>query len=121
MLWTEDTWRYAARLSTCAAILTLRRRMFLNPVRGRVRLLGTHLPEAACVGICRDGLRARRLLGSRLSVREKGRLSRLSPRFSLHVNELSLATLRRHAGRRPGHDLVEPSSTIMPSAMPWAS
>ena len=49
----------------------------------------------------------------------EGRLSRLSPRFSLHVNELSLAisAATRGAGK---YDLTTTLDAV-PASMPWAS
>ena len=116
VLWTKDTWRYRSPVYL-RRYLTLRRRMFLNPLRETVRLLGTHLPEAASSGSAEMDF-ARGLSELALAVRE-GRLSRLSPRFSLHVNELSLAisAATKGGGR---YDMLSKLDDV-PASMPWAN
>jgi predicted dehydrogenase len=116
VLWTDETWRYRSPVYV-RRFVTLRRRMFLNPLRRSVRLLGTHLAEAASSGSAEMDF-ARGVSELALAVRE-GRLSRLSPRFSLHVNELSLAI---SAATRGGgkYDLTTTLDAV-PASMPWAS
>jgi predicted dehydrogenase len=115
VLWTDDTWRYRSPVYL-RRFLTVRRRMFLNPLRKTVRLVGTHLRKVASSGSAEMDF-TRGLSELALALRE-GRTSRLSPRFSLHVNELSLAISAATQGG--GKYDMTTSFDAVPSSMPWA-
>jgi predicted dehydrogenase len=114
VLWTEDTWRYRSPIYL-RRYVTIRRRMLLNPLPQRVPLLGTHLPETRTTGAAQmDFARGIAELAEAITA---GRSSRLSARFSLHVNEMSLAI---HNATRGGGK-VDMTTTFDPvPPMPWA-
>jgi predicted dehydrogenase len=114
VLWTDDTWQGRSPVYL-RRFLRIRRRMMLHPLKSRIPLLGTHLPRPKYRGASHIDF-ARGIAELADAVGE-GRPSRLSPRFSLHVNELALAI--QNARCRPGH--YECRTSFDPvNPMPWA-
>jgi predicted dehydrogenase len=96
ILWTDDTWLYRSPVYV-RKFITIRRRMMLNPLKRRVPLLGTHLPRpkyrgASNMNFCRG-------IAEMAEAVQQKRPSRLSGRFSLHVNELALAIHNAQGGK----------------------
>jgi predicted dehydrogenase len=113
ILWTDDTWLYRSPVYA-RKFITIRRRMMLSPFRRRIPLLGTHLPRPKYRGASNmDFCRGISELAE--AVREK-RASRLSGRFSLHVNELALAIDSAQGGKK--YSMTTTFEPILP--MPWA-
>jgi predicted dehydrogenase len=114
ILWTDDTWLYRSPVYV-RKFLTIRRRMMLHPIKKKLRMLGTHLPEpkyrgASHMDFCRG------IAEMADAIREK-RANRLSAQFSLHVNELALAI--HHAKCSPGTHAMT-TTFNQPEPMPWA-
>lgn len=114
VLWTPDTWLYRSPVYV-RKFIKIRRRMLLNPLRKRLKMQGTHLPEpdyrgASKMDFCRG-------LQDMADAITNHRSSRLSARFSLHVTEMSLAI---HAARVGGAHRTEMKSTFrIPEPMSW--
>lgn len=114
ILGTHDTWHYRSPVYIQRRI-RIRRRVLDSPWKSRVKLRGTHLPMVKYRGASQmDFCRGIAEMAEAIQV---GRTCRLSPRFSLHVNELALAI--HDAGTTPGHHVVKTTfDPIQP--MPWA-
>jgi predicted dehydrogenase len=114
VLWTDDTWRYRSPVYL-RKFVKIRRRMLLNPIRKRLRMQGTHLPEPDYRGASKmDFCRGLQDMADAIMNR---RTSRLSARFSLHVTEMALAI---HAARAGGVHRAEMRSTFqIPEPMSW--
>lgn len=96
--------------------LTIRRKRFLAPWRRRVPLLGRHLPQPRYRGAQRRDF-CRGIAEMAEAIREK-RSCRLNGRFSLHVNELTLAIQNARDDAAPRRI----TSTFDPiTPMPWAA
>lgn len=113
VLWTDDTWLYRSPVYV-RKFITVRRRMMLNPFKRRVPLLGTHLPRPKYRGssnmdFCRG-------ISELADAVQQKRPSRLSGRFSLHINELALAIHHARGGKR--YVMTTTFEPVQP--MPWA-
>ncbi len=109
---TRDCWFYREPIHYRRRI-TIRRKTLLNPIRGSVPLLGTHLPAAVGQGSAQmDFFRG---VDEMADAIHHGRTPRLSPRFSLHLTEVALAI---HEGL--GAPVVPRSSFEPMRPMPWA-
>jgi predicted dehydrogenase len=113
VLYTKDSWHYRSPVYS-RRMLTIRRRTFISPLRTSHGLPSPHkLPKtkgAQSMDFARGPAEVAEAL------REK-RACRLSPRFSLHVNELALAI---HWAREQGatHRMCTTFDSVEP--MPWA-
>lgn len=114
VLWTKDTWFYRSPVYV-RRFITIRRRMMLNPIKRRIPMLGRHLQQvkhggASNMDFCRG-------IAELADAAQTHRLSRLSPRFCLHVNEMALAIHQavQGGGRQEMRTTFDP-----PEAMPWA-
>jgi hypothetical protein len=114
VLWTPDTWRYRSPVYV-RKFIKIRRRMMLNPIRRRLPMQGTHLPEPDYRGASKMDF-CRGLQDMADAIANSGK-SRLSARFSLHVTEMALAI---HSARVGGVQRTEMQSTFqVPPPMPW--
>jgi predicted dehydrogenase len=113
VLWTDEVWHYRAPVYL-RKYITLRRRMILNPLRVKLPLLGKRLAVPPAFGAARMDF-ARGLADLALAIGE-GREARLSSRFSLHVNELSLAISSATGGKAY---TMTTTFDELPPAMPW--
>jgi predicted dehydrogenase len=96
VLYTDDSWNYRSKVYS-RSMVTIRRKTFLNPLRKSYALPRTPYPKPKTTGASTmDYARGPAELAE--SIRAK-RPCRLSPRFSLHVNEMALAI---HWARRMG-------------------
>jgi predicted dehydrogenase len=114
VLSTPDTWHYRSPVHV-QKLITIRRRMMLNPLKKRLKLLGTHLPRPNYRGASHmDFMRGPAEMASAI---QEGRRSRLPAEFSLHVTELALAI---HAARdKPcTYEMTTRFEPLEP--MPWA-
>jgi predicted dehydrogenase len=115
VLWTPDTWLYRSPVYV-RKFITIRRRMMLNPLRRKLKMLGTHLPQpkyrgASHMDFCRG------IAEMAEAVAEK-RSCRLSADFSLHVTEMALAI---HNARDENAGRYRMTSTFkLPEPMAWA-
>ena len=108
ILWTPDVWDYRSPVYY-RHFLTIRRRMILNPLRRKCRLLGKENPMPGPADFARGPAE----LAAAIT---EHRPCRLSERFSLHVTELSLALQN---ARESG--LYRMTTTFDPvEPMPWA-
>ena len=88
ILFVDDTWHYRSSVYM-RPLISIRRKMIVNPFKNRIPLLGADLSKIKTGGSqTMDFCRGVAELAQ--SIKEN-RLSRLSPRFSLHVTELALA------------------------------
>lgn len=116
VLWTNDTWHYRSPVYL-RKFVTIRRRMILSPLRKRMKMAGTHLPEpdyrgASHMDFCRG-------IADMADALAQGGQARLSADFSLHVTELALAISEAKAGGVHRRELV--STFQLPAPMPWAT
>jgi predicted dehydrogenase len=115
VLYTDDCWDYRSAVYS-RRMVTLRRKTFLNPLRTRHRLADAPYGKARTQGSQNMDF-ARGPAEMAASLRE-GRPCRLSARFSLHVNELTLAI---HHAREIGA-FYKMTTTFDPvEPMPWAA
>ena len=115
VLYTDDCWDYRSPVYS-RRMVTLRRKTFLNPLRTRHRLADAPHGKARTQGSQNMDF-ARGPAEMAASLRE-GRPCRLSARFSLHVNELTLAI---HHAREIGA-FYRMTTTFDPvEPMPWAA
>jgi predicted dehydrogenase len=84
----EDCWFYDAKVHV-RSLMTIRRKTFLSPIKRKYRVDGAPRVKLADTGGNRMDFAAG-VADLAMAVRE-GRVCRLSPRFSLHVNEVALA------------------------------
>jgi predicted dehydrogenase len=114
VLYTGDSWHYRSPVYS-RRMVTIRRKTFLNPLRTRHRLpAAPHKMPKTKGAQTMDFARGPAELVA--SVREK-RPCRLSPRFSLHVNEMALAM---HWARELGATYRMTSTFDSVEPMPWA-
>ncbi|MGD0797000.1 MAG: Gfo/Idh/MocA family oxidoreductase [Acidobacteriaceae bacterium] len=114
VLYTEDSWNYRSKVYS-RSMVTIRRKTFLNPLRKTHRLPRTPYKKPKTPGAATmDYARGPAELAE--SVREK-RACRLSPRFSLHVNEMALAI---HWARRSGATYRMTTTFDPMEPMPWS-
>jgi len=114
VLYTRDCWQYRSPVYS-RRMVSIRRRTFLSPWRtthplpppphGRIKTRGSQVMDFA---------RGPAELAGAL---REGRSCRLSPRFSLHVNELALAA---HDARKNGDRYTMSTSFSPVEPMPWA-
>lgn len=96
VLYTEDSWQCRSPVWS-RRMMRIRRKTFLNPSRTSYNLPRAPYSRAQTKGaLCMDFARGPTELAAAL---REGRAPRLSPRFSLHVNELALAI---HYAREQG-------------------
>ncbi len=116
VLYTGDSWNYQSPVYS-RRMISIRRRSFLNPFRSRYPLLEARLPKVKTKGAQRmDFARGPAELAA--AVRER-RACRLSPRFSLHANELALAIHNAYANEQGAfYRMTTSFDPIEP--MPWA-
>lgn len=114
ILSTQDSWNYRSPICL-QRYMTIRRRMILNPWKKKLPLAGRSNPLVNYGGSSyMDFCRGAAELANSLS--EK-RPCRMSPRFTLHVNELVLAI----SAAREGGICQKITSTFDPiEPMPWA-
>jgi predicted dehydrogenase len=114
ILYTKDSWNYRSPVFS-RKMVTIRRRVFLNPLRKAHRLPSAPFGKPKTKGAqSMDFARGPAELAA--AIREQ-RPSRLSPRFSLHVNELALAI---HTSRELG-STYRMTTTFDPiEPMPWS-
>jgi predicted dehydrogenase len=88
VVYTDDCWDYRSPVYS-RSMVTIRRKTFLNPLRKRYRLPKTPYKKPKTPGAATmDYARGPAELAESVRL---GRACRLSPRFSLHVNEMALA------------------------------
>jgi predicted dehydrogenase len=109
VLYSPDVWEYGTRVYS-RRYVKIRRKMFLNPLRTRHRRIAE--PGRPLLQDDRG-----RGVAELVSAIAEGRQSRLSPNFSLHVTELTLAI--HNAGTNGGS--YQMTTTFDPvEPMPWA-
>ena len=113
ILYTHDSWDYRSPVYR-RRWLTIRRRTLLSPLRERIRLPPPPHGRPRTQGAQKMGF-ARGPAELAASIRE-GRACRLSPAFSLHVNEIALAI---HHARRDGAAREMSTTFELPQPMPW--
>ena len=111
MLSTKELWDNRAPVKS-RRFMRIRRRMFLNPLATTHRL--PRPPHGKPVGHPMDFCRGPAEMAA--SLRE-GRACRISPEFSLHVNELALAI---HNAHRHGGEVRMTTRFEPVEPMPWA-
>jgi predicted dehydrogenase len=118
ILYTNDSWNYRSPVFS-RRMVTIRRRMFLNPLRRSHSLPPAPFGKPKTKGAqSMDFARGPAELAA--SVREN-RPSRLSPRFSLHVNELALAIHSAHGLDSTLGSTYRMTTTFDPiEPMPWS-
>jgi predicted dehydrogenase len=114
VLCTKDSWHYRSPVFS-RRMLTIRRRTFISPLRKIHRLPASpyKLPKtkgAQTMDFARGPAEVAE------AIREK-RACRLSPRFSLHVNELALAI---HWAREQGATHNMRTTFVAVEPMPWS-
>ena len=114
ILFTRDAWDYRSPVYS-RRLITLRRKTILSPLRTRHRLLSPPLALPKRFGAQRMDF-ARGPAEMAAALRE-GRPCRLSPRLSLHVNELALA-IHEASGHGRYHEMTTTFDPIEP--MPWS-
>jgi len=113
-LFVDDSWHYRSRVYL-RRLLTIRRKMMMSPIKTHIPLLGRELPRIKSAG--GQSMDFSRGVAELAHAIRASRLSRLSPRFSLHVTELALAM--HQAGQNAGTYHV--TSSFEPLApMEWA-
>lgn len=114
VLTTRECWNYHSPVSS-RRLLTIRRKTLLSPIPRRHRLLASPFKTPRTGGPnAMDFARGPAELAAAL---RENRPCRLSPRFSLHVNELALAI---HLAREQGA-AYQMTTTFNPvEPMPWA-
>jgi predicted dehydrogenase len=115
VLYTHDSWDYRSPVYS-RRTMTIRRKTFLNPLRRLHRLPSAPRQTAKTQGAQRmDFARGPAELAA---ARLENRPSRLSPRFSLHVNEMALAI---HWARERGavYQMTTTFDPVVP--MQWAT
>ncbi len=114
VLYTDDSWHYQSPVYS-RRMMKIRRKTFLNPLKSHYPLLKSPQPKAKTKGSqSMDFARGPAELAA--AVREQ-RPCRLSPRFSLHVNELALAI---HYAREQGATYRMTTTFDPIEPMPWA-
>ncbi len=114
VLCTHDSWHYRSPVYS-RRMMKIRRKTFLSPIRTHHRLLKAPQPKAKSAGAqSMDYARGPAELAA--AVREH-RPCRLSPRFSLHVNEMALAI---HTSRTQGASYRMTTTFDSVEPMPWA-
>jgi predicted dehydrogenase len=114
ILSTPDTWHYRSPVQV-QKLITIRRRMMLNPLKKKLKMLGTHLPQPKYRGASHmDFMRGPAEMASAIG---ENRRSRLPADFSLHVTELALAI--HNARDKPcTYEMTTRFEPLEP--MPWA-
>lgn len=115
ILRTDDCWDYRSGVSSRRQ-LRIRRRSFWSPVKRRHKLPAPPVKQVETQGSQSMDF-ARGPAEVARAVRE-GRPCRLSPEFSLHVNELTLAINHSGEGGPARHELTTTFAPIAP--MEWA-
>lgn len=114
VLYTDDAWNYRSPVYV-RRLMSIRRKTFLSPFKSQQRLPRSPHGKPRTKGAQSMDF-ARGPAEVAAAIRE-GRPSRLSPEFSLHVNEIALAI---HHARRDGA-VHEMTTTFLPiDPMPWA-
>lgn len=113
VLSTNDTWDYRAPVHS-RQMITIRRKTFMNPIRKSHRLPTPYKKVKTKGAQSMDFARGPAELAA--AVREN-RPCRLSPRFSLHVNEMALAI---HWAREQGSTYRMTTTFDAMEPMPWA-
>ena len=113
VLSTNDTWDYRAPVHS-RQMITIRRKTFMNPIRKSHRLPTPYKKVKTKGAQSMDFARGPAELAA--AVREN-RPCRLSPRFSLHVNEMALAI---HWAREQGSTYRLTTTFDAMEPMPWA-
>lgn len=114
VLYTVDSWHYRSPVFS-RRMLKIRRKTFLNPLKSRHPLLEAPYPRTRRSSAhSMDFARGPAELAA--AVREQ-RPCRLSPRFSLHANELALAI---HYAREQGASYSMTTTFDPIDPMPWA-
>ncbi len=114
VLYTQDSWQYQSPVYS-RRMMKIRRKTFLNPFKSHHPLLKAPQPKAKTKGSQSMDF-ARGPAEVAAAVREQ-RPCRLSPRFSLHVNELALAI---HYAREQGATYRMTTTFDPVEPMPWA-
>jgi len=96
VLFTDDTWNYRSPVYS-RRMITLRRKTFLNPFRKTYRL--PRMPYGSAKTRGAQSMDFARGPAELADAVRNNRPCRLSPRFSLHVNEMALAI---HGAREQG-------------------
>jgi predicted dehydrogenase len=112
---TDECWNYRAPAYE-RRMVSIRRKTFLNPFKKRIALPDSPYPKPKSKAGAQSMDFARGPAEMAASLREK-RACRLSPEFTLHINELALAI---HHAPRDGaeHRMTTTFSPMEP--MPWA-
>jgi predicted dehydrogenase len=114
VLYTDDAWNYRSPVYV-RRLVSIRRKTFLNPIKSRQKLPPSPHGKPRTKGAQSMDF-ARGPAEVAAAIRER-RPCRLSPEFSLHVNEIALAI---HHARRDGA-VYEMTTTFDPiEPMPWA-
>jgi predicted dehydrogenase len=114
VLYTDDSWNYRSPVYS-RKMVTIRRKTFLNPLKKNRKLVRAPYKKPNTKGSqSMDFARGPAEMAEAL---REGRPSRLSPRFSLHVNEMALAI---HLAREQGA-MYRMTTTFDPiEPMVWA-
>jgi predicted dehydrogenase len=114
VLYTDDSWQFRSPVYS-RRMVSLRRRTFLNPLRKAHKLpkAPTKMPRTKGAQTM-DFARGPAEMAA--SIREK-RACRLSPRFSLHINEMALAI---HWARESGAEYRMTTTFDAIEPMPWS-
>jgi predicted dehydrogenase len=114
VLYTKDSWRYQSPVWS-RRMMRIRRKTFLNPLKTKHKLPRAPYGKSKAKGSqSMDFARGPAELADAL---HEGRTPRLSPRFSLHVNELALAI---HYAREQGATYCMKTSFDPIEPMDWA-
>lgn len=114
VLFTRDSWDYRSPVYS-RRIATIRRKSFLSPFRKGYRLPKTPFGVAKTKGA--QSMDFARGPAEMVAALRENRPCRLSPRFSLHVNEMALAI---HRAREQG-STYRMTTTFDPiEPMPWS-
>ena len=115
ILCTKDAWFYNSPVYS-RKLIKIRRRVFYNPIKTRYKLLKANTPEPPEKGGALQMDFARGVAELAASVREN-RPCRLSPQFTLHINEMALAI--HHANVQGGtYNMTTTFDAVEP--MEWA-
>ncbi len=114
VLYTDDSWHYYSPVYS-RKMMKIRRKTFLNPIKTRHKLLKADTGKVPGKGSQQMDF-ARGVAEVAAAVREN-RPSRLSPRFSLHTNEMALAI---HYAREQGATYHMTTTFDPVEPMDWA-
>jgi predicted dehydrogenase len=112
---TDECWNYRSPVYK-RRLMSIRRKTFLNPFRERIALPASPYPKPKSKAGAQSMDFARGPAEMAAALRE-GRPCRLSPEFTLHINELALAI---HHAARDGATYRMTTTFAPMEPMPWA-